>query len=97
MSLSVLQIRPKNSLNFVVRIKYDLLFCLVECQYLCKITKYCLYFNHDPLNNKETGKCWLKYGIGKFDSTTNFTFGQKNNEGLCIEFLSRPDLIDMFS
>ena len=30
-----------------------------ECQYLCQITKECLYYNH----NKH-GVCWLKYGIG---------------------------------
>ena len=30
-----------------------------ECQYLCQITKECLYFNHNV-----DDVCWLKFGIG---------------------------------
>ena len=57
---------------------------LAECQYLCRITNLCLYFNWRQHNHRQQlapaglGSCWLKCGVGKkFTDSTN-KFGLKN-------------------
>ena len=63
---------------------------LAECQYLCYITKLCLYFNLELEESsssctRPSGKCWLKHGMGRLNpNQPYFKFGHKNNEGLCI-------------
>ena len=68
---------PKSDYAFVT---------LAECQYLCYITKLCLYFSWDDnYPPKGTGVCDLKYGMGKRVQKT-VIFGHKNDPGLCLLF-----------
>ena len=60
---------------------------LVECQYLCYITETCLYFNFELKDSEciqPLGICWLKYGMGNFESHSLTKFRHKLDKGLFI-------------
>ena len=57
---------------------------LEECQYLCEINDYCMFFNY----LEDMRGCWLKFGAGKKVSEKNIKeagyFGHKYSSGTLV-------------